>query len=216
MVLVTYHASSRPGGRPSRQRAAEISDEIVVAAIDAFAEHGMDFSMDHVAAAAGISKQAVYRRWSGKAELLVHALDGEVKRLVKEASEAPVGLAEVALKEAAWRIFDTDKVKTNRISVFLQAEALRDPRLQGHLIDWHDALTELLGGQIRRVLADAGKSQEDASVLAAILLDLLSGARGTVAWTEASSGAASVIFDARWTVFLRMLRSADDRPESRS
>lgn len=61
---------SRPGGRSARVRT-----KVLTAALDAVAETGYDaMSIEGVAAAAGVHKTTVYRRWPSKAQLVIDAL----------------------------------------------------------------------------------------------------------------------------------------------
>lgn len=208
---MNHPRKSHTGGRPSRQRAAEISDAIVTATVEAFADHGMDFSMEQMAAAAGISKQAVYRRWPGKTDLLIHAIDRTIERLVARAADRLPSDPAAALREMAWRVFDSDEAQANRIGIFLQAEALRDGGLQRHMLDWREALVQLLSARTRVLLLELGKDEEAAPALAAILIDLLSGARATLAWTGTPPMANTAIFELRWQAFLHIARASADR-----
>lgn len=66
-------------GRP---RDPEVSRRILAAALTEYSRYGWSaFTMDGVAREAGVGKAALYRRWSGKEELLLEALEmqaGEV------------------------------------------------------------------------------------------------------------------------------------------
>ncbi|MEH3036066.1 MAG: TetR/AcrR family transcriptional regulator [Sphingomonas adhaesiva] len=207
---MSHPRKSRAGGRPSQQRAAEISDAIVAATVEAFADHGMDFSMEQMAAAAGISKQAVYRRWPGKTDLLIHAIGRTIERLVARAADRLPGDPAAALREIAWRVFDSDEGQANRIGIFLQAEALRDGGLQRHMLGWHEALVQLLSARTRVLLLQLGKDEEAAPSLAAILFDLLSGARATLAWTGTPPMDDPAVFELRWQAFLHIVRASAD------
>jgi AcrR family transcriptional regulator len=60
--------------RPGRPRSAEADQAIVDAALAVFAEEGFDgLTMEAVAARAGVGKATVYRRYPGKAELVIRA-----------------------------------------------------------------------------------------------------------------------------------------------
>jgi AcrR family transcriptional regulator len=62
----------RPRGRP---RDPSRDEAIIDASIDALVRDGYDrLSMEGVAAAAGVGKATVYRRWSSKAELVIDAM----------------------------------------------------------------------------------------------------------------------------------------------
>ena len=60
--------------RPGRPRSAAADQAIVDAALAVFAEEGFDgLTMEAVAARAGVGKATVYRRYPGKAELVIRA-----------------------------------------------------------------------------------------------------------------------------------------------
>jgi AcrR family transcriptional regulator len=62
----------RSPGRPRSERAEKA---ILEATLALLAEHGVEgFSMEAVAARAGVGKATIYRRWSRKEALIVHAL----------------------------------------------------------------------------------------------------------------------------------------------
>ncbi|HEV2309678.1 MAG TPA: TetR/AcrR family transcriptional regulator [Acidimicrobiia bacterium] len=61
--------------RPGRPRSAACDLAILDAALEVFADEGYDaFTMEAVAARAGVGKATVYRRYPGKAELIVSAV----------------------------------------------------------------------------------------------------------------------------------------------
>src|SRR5215469_8174924 len=61
--------------RPGRPRSEKTDQAILDAALDAFAECGVEgVRCEDVAARAGVSKATIYRRWPGKEELLIAAL----------------------------------------------------------------------------------------------------------------------------------------------
>ncbi|HEY6318137.1 MAG TPA: TetR/AcrR family transcriptional regulator [Acidimicrobiia bacterium] len=61
--------------RPGRPRSPECDQAIVDAALAVFANEGYDgFTIEAVAARAGVGKATVYRRYPGKAELIVRAV----------------------------------------------------------------------------------------------------------------------------------------------
>lgn len=61
--------------RPGRPRSEHADQAIIEAALDMFAESGIEgLCIEAVAARAGVGKSTIYRRWPGKEELLVDAL----------------------------------------------------------------------------------------------------------------------------------------------
>ncbi|KAB8194522.1 TetR family transcriptional regulator [Nonomuraea phyllanthi] len=64
---------ARPAGRP---RSREADTAILAAALDLLIEHGAaQTSIEQVARRAGVTRATVYRRYAGKTELLVQALE---------------------------------------------------------------------------------------------------------------------------------------------
>ena len=62
--------------KPGRPRDPAVEERILDATLRQLAEHGYArMSVDQVAAASGISKPAIYRRWKGKADLATAALN---------------------------------------------------------------------------------------------------------------------------------------------
>lgn len=69
----TGQNARRPRGRP---RDPDADDAILRAALDVFVERGAEgASIEEVARRAGVAKLTVYRRWSGKEELLAQAIE---------------------------------------------------------------------------------------------------------------------------------------------
>jgi AcrR family transcriptional regulator len=61
--------------RPGRPRSTEADDAILEAAIDLFAEVGLEgLTVEGVAARAGVGKATIYRRYPGKVDLVVAAV----------------------------------------------------------------------------------------------------------------------------------------------
>ncbi|HEY2044251.1 MAG TPA: TetR/AcrR family transcriptional regulator [Jatrophihabitans sp.] len=68
-------AEPAEGRGPGRPRSELVEAAILVAALDELAERGYrGLSMEAVAARAGVAKTTVYRRWSGKDDLVMQAL----------------------------------------------------------------------------------------------------------------------------------------------
>lgn len=70
---MTDPATSAP--RPGRQRDPMIDEAVMYVALEHLSKHGIGgFSIAAVAAEAGTTRPAIYRRWSGKIELLIAAV----------------------------------------------------------------------------------------------------------------------------------------------
>jgi AcrR family transcriptional regulator len=75
-----------PVRRPGRPRSARADAAILEAAIDAFVERGWDaFTIEGVAARAGVSKSTIYRRYPCRVDLLLAA----ARRLAEERDPVP-------------------------------------------------------------------------------------------------------------------------------
>jgi TetR/AcrR family transcriptional regulator, mexJK operon transcriptional repressor len=71
----------RKAGRPTRERAAEIERAVVRGARNVFRDRGPLASMDDVAAAVGVSKLTIYRRFPSKEDLLLAVIDHDLDDL---------------------------------------------------------------------------------------------------------------------------------------
>ena len=118
-------SEARPQGRP---RSAAVDAAILAATRELLAEQGWDrLSLGDVAARAGVAKTTLYRRWAGKAELVVDAM-AEIFDTLQ-----PVDAGSVRADAAA---VITDLValltrpETQAAFLALAAESARDPRLR--------------------------------------------------------------------------------------
>ncbi|MEU7905005.1 TetR/AcrR family transcriptional regulator [Actinoplanes sp. NPDC049118] len=67
---------------PGRPREERVTGAVLSAVLDLVAEQGMTaVTMDAVAARAGVSKPAIYRRWPGKHDLLIAAAETRIGTL---------------------------------------------------------------------------------------------------------------------------------------
>ncbi len=118
-------AHSRAPGRP---RSVECSEAICRATLDVLADDGLvGVTVEAVAARAGVGKATIYRRWSGKEDLLVEA----VARLDEQVGPPLTGSLRgdlITLVGSAWE--HTRSTVTARIM----------PRLLGHGVSHPDLL----------------------------------------------------------------------------
>lgn len=197
--------SKRPTGRPTSGRAAQIADDVVQATLYEFSQRGANFSMDEVAKRAAVSKQAIYRRWSSKLELLVYAVDQSLLDFVAETDGDRHPEALDALEAFAWKIFNTD-ASTHRLSIFLQVEALHVQALRVAMLKWREQMNSAIIVHLD-TLADLGHLAEaDKALYANMLMDILSGASTKLAMIgEMNPEQRREYFGHLWHAFRRMI-----------
>ena len=120
-------AEARPRS-PGRPRSALVDAAILAATRELLAEQGWDrLSLGEVAARAGVAKSTLYRRWPGKADLVVDAM-AEIFDTLR-----PVDAGSVRA-DAAAVIGDLvallGRPETQAAFLALAAESARDPRLR--------------------------------------------------------------------------------------
>ncbi|TCP96374.1 TetR family transcriptional regulator [Sphingomonas sp. PP-F2F-A104-K0414] len=200
----TGKAIRSQGGHPTAERAAEIGAAVIGATMQAFAQDGTDFSMDQVAVLAGVSKQAIYRRWKSKTALLIDSIDGaQVVGLVEPGidDDDPVS----ALRSVAWHLMDTDVITSHRVNIFLQAEGLRHEPIQQRLMSWRNRFLELYVRHLNGIERANQRIDGDMAVQAEILMELMLGGLSMLAVTGAVSSEEKLkAFEDRWRLFSLM------------
>jgi AcrR family transcriptional regulator len=162
-IETTQDAAKRPG-RPRSERAEQA---ILDAALDAFAECGVDgVRCEDVAARAGVGKATLYRRWPGKEDLLIAALAA-----LKSPLPAPRGESVrddlIAMLEVMAR--DCDDPRYARHFAMLHGEGERYPRLMARYKESVvDPRREIIRQVIRRGI-EAGEIRPDTDVEIAML-----------------------------------------------
>lgn len=156
--------------RPGRPRDAGADDRILAAALALLAERAYDaVSMADIAAAAGVGRQTIYRRWPGKALLVLNAFADRAARDIAPPDTGALATDLDAFLAATFASLETSGGALRA----LMAEAQHDPGLRD------DLFTAL----IARRRADAAallerakaRGEIDASADPALLLDLLYG-----------------------------------------
>lgn len=193
------------GGRPSKLREAEIGREILQATLAEYVEKGGGFLVDDVARRAGVSKQALYRRWPTKLALFVEAID---KGMEAAYAEAICGLPSdplEALRFLAWRIFDADHLFRVRMSIHIFDHASAEPQLQERLEQWTAKAFAPLLETMERFQRTRDLPVEDAK-MKALMLDAISSGTGLrSAIARDNDGARREAFNETWDAFLPML-----------
>ena len=137
-------ASERsPGGRPLD---ASRDDALREAALSLLAEIGYDrLTVDKIAAIAGAGKATIYRRWSGKAELVVDALMCQKEEVVPpDAGNLRGDLISLALQASAHKEHPLDsQVMIGLVSALPHDPELRDV-FQERLVNPHLATLKMI------------------------------------------------------------------------
>ncbi|MBW1597446.1 TetR/AcrR family transcriptional regulator [Streptomyces sp. JJ38] len=143
-------SSSRP--RKERADAARNRAAILRAAAELFAEHGVaDVSMDQIAAAAGVGKGTLFRRFTDKSGLAVALLDERERELQAAVLSGPPPLgpgAPPAERRAAFATAYLDYVLAHLDLVRLSETSTPGARYRiGAYRFWHRHLAVLLDGE---------------------------------------------------------------------
>ena len=114
--------------RPGRPRSPAVDDAILRAARQVLAEDGWaGFSVERVAAVAGVAKTTLYRRWSSRADLAV----GAVAELLAAARVAPSGSGADDVRNATRAVSAALREPAARAAYLaVIAEAARDEALR--------------------------------------------------------------------------------------
>jgi AcrR family transcriptional regulator len=158
------HAPRRPG----RPRSEQADRAIIEAALDLFAESGVEGTcIEAVAARAGVGKSTIYRRWPGKEELLVDAL-ATLKTPLPEPAGGPVRDDLAALLHVMCD--DMSDPRRARAAALLYGEGANYPRLMARFTE---AVVEPRREVFRKVLRrgiETGEISTDADIDTALLM----------------------------------------------
>lgn len=155
-----HMSSTREPKKRLRPTRAQTRKRLLQAAGTVFAERGYDrASLDDVAAAAGLTKGAVYSSFTGKDDLfyaLMRERIGERLRLVAEAVErqatvrditraAGSGLAQLMSSQRDWHL----------LFIEFWARAVRDPELHGEFVRERRSVRGLIAQSLEERAAEA-------------------------------------------------------------
>lgn len=114
-----------PGAR-GRPRDPALEDRIVDAALAVYSERGWaGFSLEAVARGARVGREAIYRRWATKAELLAHAVEVRAPVL----PEVDTGTTAGDLAELAWHFLDSYREPHGVVGLRMVLDARSVPEL---------------------------------------------------------------------------------------
>nr|MDQ3757161.1 TetR/AcrR family transcriptional regulator [Actinomycetota bacterium] len=136
---------------PGRPRDPATDQAIVDAAIDVLREQGFGgFTVDAVAARAGVSKATIYRRWSGKEELILAAAETVVADLPSpDTGSVRDDLLAIAKAVAAHFTSDT----AGCLAADLVAEATRNEEARALMRRFTSARRTVSVAVVRRAIA---------------------------------------------------------------
>jgi AcrR family transcriptional regulator len=163
------HAAAPEGARrPGRPRSERAEQAILEAAIAAVGEHGIDgVSCEDVAARAGVGKATLYRRWTGKEDLLIAAFAAMKRQLPQPRGES---VREDLIALLTVIAADSDDPRFAQQFALLHGAGERYPRLvaryQAEIVE---PRRELVRAVLRRGLA-SGELRPGTDVEVAMLL----------------------------------------------
>lgn len=199
----------RRPGRPTREATAALHELVVQGARAVFVERGRSTTMDDVAAAIGVSKLTIYRRFPTKDALIVavveHDLDELDRRIVETVSPDRTPIEN--LRNVAARIFDfvTDSVNV-RMSRLLLHDFWQNEDLRDAIARWERITRGTMLLQIEHAQAEGTLSGDiPAAELCAILSEMIEGQGERLRYDShfPTPDEFRAIFNSRWAFFLR-------------
>ncbi|MCZ4278355.1 TetR/AcrR family transcriptional regulator [Rhodococcoides yunnanense] len=155
-------------GRSGRPRDTSIDDRVLSATRELLMEHGWDdLSVRGVAARAGVGRTTIDRRWSSKAELVLHAILGRTPDLTPFDGTDPAGWVQW-VATGSRELFAQPEVRAavpGLLSTFARNEDLR-----------RQLWLSFSGPPAELFSADSPRDPEDAALDARALLAMAAGA----------------------------------------
>jgi AcrR family transcriptional regulator len=190
--------------KPGRPRSEQAEQAIIDAALELFAERGVEgVCVEAVAARASVGKATIYRRWTSKEDLLIAAL-GSLKSPMADPQGATVREDLIELLDVMLR--DANDPRYARQFAMLHGEGERYPRLMAR---YYETLVQPRREVIKTVLLrgiERGELRADLDVGIAMLgLTGTVMARGKHDSTPASPGFTAQVVD-------ELLRGMAPRP----
>src|SRR5579859_470101 len=188
--------------KPGRPRSEQAENAIIDAALELFAERGVEgVCVEAVAARAGVGKATIYRRWSSKEDLLMAALSSVKSPLPQPRGESArddlIAMLQVMLRDA-------NDPRYMRQYAMLHGEAENYPKL---LQRYKETVIEPRQELFRRVLRAGvvnGQLRPDLDVeVARLALTGAVMARGKSEPAQAEPGFAAHLVDELLTGFAR-------------
>jgi AcrR family transcriptional regulator len=200
----------RPGGRPTREKAAAMGDLVLDGARSSFCRKGVaNTSVDEIAIQLGISKHTIYRRYPNKGALLEAVVERDIRQFTAALASAgaqATGPLE-ALRLTALRYFEIGSSREYAaFYLSVSAEAAFSSALRRHLATWSRTALEPMVAAIASAQAVNVVRLGDPAKVCEMLVDLLEGAVNRVRLRPGApgdDGEPGQLFDERWSVFLR-------------
>ncbi len=199
----------RKSGRPSKEAAASIEEQLLNESRTIFARKGYaNTSLDEIATILKVSKHTIYRRFHGKEALF----DAIVERDIRAFRDLIAGTDEesnvmVLLRDAAKRYFEYAIVRENAsFYLFVKTEAVVSPRVRKKLARWSTIALDPMREKIVAVQNTGTLSYLDSTETLNLLVDLLEGVADRVRFGKARPLDTAHLFDTRWELFVKSCR----------
>ena len=114
-------------GTGGSDRSQEVTERLLDAAVDVFAESGFDAArVAEIARRAGLTTGAIYARWRGKRALLTHAVDQRCSQVMGPSEIGDGTPAAHTLAALVARHFDNDDARSRDVMLEALVSARRD------------------------------------------------------------------------------------------
>lgn len=199
--------NERVGGRPTKQQAAERTENLLDAARELFCARGFaGTSIDEIAAVLRSSKHTIYRRYASKLLLLEAVVDRDVSRFRRALLDAAVAETNpvAALRSMARAYFGFSASPAySALYAAIALESSTSTHLRAKLQIWADSALEPLCRAVETATPPAGWAAGQARDVCEILIDLLDGAANRAKWKNASADPEKLdrVFMSRWELF---------------
>jgi TetR/AcrR family transcriptional repressor of mexJK operon len=199
---------ARSGGRPPREAVEELDARMIACAARLFMERGYAaVSIEAVAAAAGVGKNTIYRRYASKADLFQAVVDDQIRERLRTPEEIEEGDLESRLNRLAVLLVEAAlNPETTAFQRLIIAEAERFPEIAAICLDraFRPAIAlarsvlERAAGEMRLDELDFAAHQFVAGVVYGPHLDALMGRRSLISAEDIARYAENAV-----TLFLR-------------
>lgn len=137
---------------PGRPRSPRVHESILQATLALLAERGWDgLTMEGIAGRAGVGKAAIYRRWSGREEVLAAAVEAEVARIaIPDTGTARGDLERLMERAVALYRGDTGRMMPGLVAAMARHPPVAEAVRTGFLASRRAALREVLERGVER------------------------------------------------------------------